>query len=304
LAVSKIWYPSSVVMAKAISYPGHIEKAKAQINRNLKAVDVVFELIDSRIPYSGRAYEWKSLFSNKETVIVLTKRDLADPSVTDQWIHYYRNKGKMALPISLLGKPKQIVADLKKIRDSIPTKRAIRKAMIVGIPNVGKTSLVNAIKKGGKAAVGNFPGITRGIQWMIVDDDFMVLDTPGILYKDLHAPHITKKLILCGCVRPAHGWLEESIEYGIQTIANLYPGEMKATMLTWELATKNERSFIEQSALEKGFLSKKGMPDVQRALDYWLKQFSEGGMGRFSLETPKRLFADPQNESEPTLGDV
>ncbi len=291
-------------MPKGISYPGHIEKAKNQISRNLKAVDVVFELIDSRIPYSGRAYEWKSLFSNKETVIVLTKRDLSDPAVTDQWIQYYRNNGKIALPISLLGKPKQIVANLKMIRDSIPNKRAIRKAMIVGIPNVGKTSLVNAIKKGGKAAVGNFPGITRGIQWMIVDDDFMVLDTPGILYKDLHAPHIMKKLVLCGCVRPNRGRLEESIEYGIRLIANLYPGQMQPAMLTWELATKNERSFVEQSALEKGFLSKKGMPDVQRALDYWFKQFSVGGLGRFSLETPKSLFAVSQNESEPTLGDV
>lgn len=277
-------------MPKRISYPGHVEKAKSQIMSHLKAVDVVMELIDARIPYSGRAYEWKRLFHNKPTVIVLTKKDLADPKVTGDWVRYYRDTGKEAFPISLKGSTKKVISDLKRIRDAIPLRQSVRKAMIVGIPNVGKSSLVNAIKKHGKASVGNEPGITKGVQWMLIDDDLMVLDTPGILYKDLHAPHVLKKLVLSGCVRAEEGLIEESIEYGILYLQEHYPHLVQPIASILEGASDNKRSFLDQYALDRGFLSKKGNPDRQRALVYWSKQFSDGLLGIFSLETPKMLF--------------
>ena len=175
-------------------YPGHIAKAKRRIGEKVKAVNAVIEMIDARIPHSGRAYEWRKLFHNKYTIILLTKSDLADQEVTEKWNRYYKKQGIMCLSVSLKEDPAKIKKRLFQIKAGIPSKSPFKRAMITGIPNVGKSTLINKILNKKSMRTGNTPGVTKGLQWINVSDDFLLLDTPGILYSNLFSDAIKNKI--------------------------------------------------------------------------------------------------------------
>lgn len=178
-------------------YPGHIEKAKKNIQKNLKIVDAVVEMVDARIPYTSRAYEYERLFGNKQRILVLSKEDLADPAITLIWLKYFSKDNIPVLKINLKSTDARRFLT-KKIFPLIRSRYVEKRIMIVGMPNVGKSTFINRLKGKKSLAVGNTPGVTRGVQWITISKQLMVLDTPGILYTRLHSPSIITKLAAVG----------------------------------------------------------------------------------------------------------
>lgn len=190
-------------------YPGHMAKALRQVKENLKAVDIVLELVDARIPDSSLNPQLTEVIEQKPRIVVLTKMDLADPAMTQKWINYYEQNGIPALAVnsnanSLKVIEKKIIAVLgdnnkKKAEKGIKTKRS--RVMCVGIPNVGKSTLLNHLAKRRIAQVGNRPGVTKAQQWIKVGNTLQLLDTPGILWPKFEDPLVGKKLALTGAIK-------------------------------------------------------------------------------------------------------
>jgi ribosome biogenesis GTPase A len=270
-------------------YPGHIEKAKRVIKENLKAVQAVIEMTDARIPYSGRAYEWKSLFHNKKNVILLSKADLADPNTTKEWISYYENQGIPCFSLNLKGNPAGIKNLFASKMMEISKQHGFQRYMIVGIPNVGKSTLVNMILGRKKVKVANTPGVTRGLQWVNISDSLMLMDTPGILYRQLFSVHVLYKLLLCGCIKGTENDISDALEYAFSWIIDTYPqySPIKGEV-TIERPFEFEK-FLEETGHRRGYLQKENRIDRTKVLNYLLSFFQKGEIGKITFETPELL---------------
>ena len=190
-------------------YPGHMTKTRRQIEADLKLVDAVCEIVDARIPISSRNPDIDSICGNKPRIIVLNRMDLADPDTTKRWLGYFRSKGYAAVATDC--KSRKGIADFQPAVRSVLKEKIERNAargmnkplrvMIVGIPNVGKSTLINQIsgRKGAKAE--NRPGVTRGKQWVTVENSLLLLDTPGILWPKFEDPEVGMMLAYTGAVK-------------------------------------------------------------------------------------------------------
>ena len=217
-------------------FPGHMAKAKREVQENLKLVDIVFELIDARLPLSSRNPMIDEVIHQKPRLLILNKADMADESETRKWVQYFADQGNVAVAInSFEGKglqnvtkaAKEILApkwERMKSRGMKP--RAIR-AMIVGIPNVGKSTLINRLAKKNIAKTGNMPGVTKSQQWIKVGKDIELLDTPGILWPKFEDQEVGLKLAITGAIKDAITNMEDIAVYGLQFLSIHYPDRMK-----------------------------------------------------------------------------
>ncbi|HOO32004.1 MAG TPA: ribosome biogenesis GTPase YlqF [Thermotogota bacterium] len=271
-------------------YPGHIAKAKRRIKEKVKAVNSVIEMIDSRIPYSGRAYEWKKMFHNKHSIILLTKADLSDDLETKKWAEYYRRQGSICITLSLKEDPNKVRKNLEKLYSKIPSKSEFKRAMITGIPNVGKSTLINKILKKKSMRTGNTPGVTVGLQWINVSENFLLLDTPGILYSNLYSDNVKYKLILTGSIKGDVDTVDSAVFYGIGILRDHYP-QLLTDFITYDFSQEKLNLFelYGEIAKKRGFLLKGGEYDIARARDLTLKAFQDGTIGKFTLETTDLL---------------
>jgi ribosome biogenesis GTPase A len=278
-------------------YPGHIAKAKRRIKEKVKAVNSVIEMIDSRIPYSGRAYEWKKLFHNKHSIVLLTKSDLSDDTITRQWVEYYRKQGSICMTISLKDDVNRVRKNLEKLQAKIPSKSEFKRAMITGIPNVGKSTLINKVIRRKSMRTGNTPGVTVGLQWINVSKNFLMLDTPGILYSNLYSDNVKYKLILTGSIKGDVDTLDSAILYGVTFLREHYP-KLLTEFVAYDFSDEEINVFdlYKVIAKRRGFLLKGGEYDLSRARDLTLKAFQDGTIGKFSLETPELLEEEKKNE--------
>ncbi|CAM5186952.1 Ribosome biogenesis GTPase A OS=Ureibacillus acetophenoni OX=614649 GN=SAMN05877842_101452 PE=3 SV=1 [Ureibacillus acetophenoni] len=217
-------------------FPGHMAKARREVQENLKLVDIVFELIDARLPLSSRNPMIDEVIHQKPRLLILNKADMADESETRKWVQYFADQGNVAVAInSFEGKglqsvtkaAKEILApkwERMKSRGMKP--RAIR-AMIVGIPNVGKSTLINRLAKKNIAKTGNMPGVTKSQQWIKVGKDIELLDTPGILWPKFEDQEVGLKLAITGAIKDAITNMEDIAVYGLQFLSIHYPDRMK-----------------------------------------------------------------------------
>ena len=217
-------------------FPGHMAKARRQVTESLKLVDIVFELVDARLPLSSRNPMIDEVINQKPRLLILNKFDMADDVETRRWINYFEERGHKAVAInSFEGKNLQAVTKaaqeiLKEKWERMKSKgmkpRAIR-AMIVGIPNVGKSTLINRLAKKNLAKTGNTPGVTKAQQWIKVGKDIELLDTPGILWPKFEDQEIGYKLALTGAIKDTITNMEDLAVYGLRFLALHYPDRMK-----------------------------------------------------------------------------
>lgn len=269
-------------------YPGHMKKTRELIQENLKLVDVVCELLDSRIPYSSRNPIIGELVKSKIRIVILNKSDLADEENTKKWAEKLREEGNRVLIMNAeSGEGASALRNLLgKIRDERNADRQRKKPlrlMIVGIPNVGKSSLINRLvgKKG--ARTGNMPGVTRGKQWLSLGEDIMLLDTPGILWPKFEDQELAKRLAFCGAIRDE---IMDLATLGLELIASLSRIAPEKLMARYKLEQIEETPLLTMEAIagKRGFILPGKRIDYERTARTVIDEFRAGTIGRISLE--------------------
>ena len=272
-------------------FPGHMKKALNEIEERIRVVDVVIELLDSRAPLSSINDKLQNLAQGKKKLVVLTKPDLADPKQTELWKNKLANQFDMLLVLDLTSQSAQneIAKAVNKLGQTKHQKDIARgmkpqpiRAMILGIPNVGKSSLINRLAGRRAAGVQNKPGYTRGEQWIKVNKDFLLLDTPGVLPMNYENKKFATNLALLGAIRedilPNH----DLVEYLLEFLRNNYPSALKDRFNIENIGSQDE--VISSICDVRKLVDNTGNPDIERAQTLLLKEFKDGLLGRITLE--------------------
>lgn len=276
-------------------YPGHMTKTRRQIEADLKLVDAVCEIVDARIPMSSRNPDIDSICGSKPRIVVLNRMDLADPEATKRWAAYFRSRG-MAVVISNCKNRKGIndfvpavrsVLKEKLERDAAKGMNRPMKVMVVGIPNVGKSTMINAVsgRKGAKAE--NRPGVTRGKQWVTVDSSLQLLDTPGILWPKFEDPNVGLLLAATGAVKENVIDLEELACRMMELLWRYYPQLVKDRYGIEADPDTPGYELLEAAGRKRGFLMARGEINTERMAKVLLDEYRSGKLGRITLEEPE-----------------
>ena len=275
-------------------FPGHMKKAKDEIKEKVKLVDVVIEIMDARAPISTRNLELEELCVNKPRLVLLSKQDLSDSEVSSKWVKYYKEQGFEALLVNLNNNNtkqiEQAVNALAKDKKEREKRKGIKpqpvRAMIIGIPNVGKSTLINRLSKTKRAGVENRPGFTRAHQWIKVSDTFELLDTPGILPKKYDDKETSINLALIGSINEN---ILPNIDLSMHLIYFLSKYYPKSVLDRYNVEINNiddeEKAthVLEEIAKSRGFLLKNGL-NIEQASKTLLNEFKNGLLGKISLE--------------------
>ena len=276
-------------------YPGHMTKTRRQIEADLKQVDAVCEIVDARIPVSSRNPDIDSICGNKPRIIVLNRMDLADPEATKRWAAYFRSKGMAVIATDC--KSRKGIADFtpaartacaeKLQRDAARGMNRPLRVMVVGIPNVGKSTLINQIsgRKGAKAE--NRPGVTRGKQWVTVDNSLLLLDTPGILWPKFEDPEVGMMLAYTGAVKEGVIDLEELAYRLMELLHKFYPQTLLDRYKVEAPAGTPGYELLEMAGRKRGFLLARGEINTERMAKVLIDEYRSGKLGRFTLEEPE-----------------
>lgn len=273
-------------------FPGHMTKTKRMIEEHLKAVDVVAELLDARIPVSSANPMVEEIVSGKPRIIILNKADLANPRATDQWISYYEKKGIPVLPMSV-GNSKNKKKLLQVIRDTAEPilakwkrrgmkSRSVR-LMILGIPNVGKSSLINFLAGTAATRTANTPGHTRGKQWVRLSEGLDLLDTPGVLWPKFDDQTAALRLAATGAIAGDVFNASEVVVELMSSLAKTSP-EILKEQYNIENPDQDPQVLLEQAGRRRGCLLPGGNIDFDRAEMVVLRDFRNGKLGRITLD--------------------
>lgn len=283
-------------------FPGHMAKARREVTEKLKLIDIVFELVDARIPASSRNPMIDEIIQHKPRIILLNKADMADPIKTKQWLDYYKSEGKTAIAInSHAGNGlNQITAAAKELlkpkydrmkAKGIKQPRAIR-AMIVGIPNAGKSTLINRLAKKNIAKTGNTPGVTKSQQWIKVGKEMELLDTPGILWPKFEDQEVGLKLALTGAIKDTILNLHEVSLYGLRFLEKEYPERLKSRY-NFEEIPEDTVELFDAVGKFRGCLAGGGLVDYDKTAELVVRDIRSEKMGPLTLEIPgEELKAD------------
>ena len=272
-------------------FPGHMNKALNEVENKVKLVDVIIELLDARAPISSINENLEKLIQNKKKIIVLTKIDLADPEATKMWVDELKKKNDCILTLDLKNNSAEAilskaVINLGKDKWAKEMAKGMKpqpiRTMIIGIPNVGKSSLINRLAKRKAAGVQNKPGYTRGEQWIKVNKDFLLLDTPGILPMSYENQKKAANLALIGAIREDILPNEELGERLLEYFRNQYPSALNER---FGISTIEDRiKVLNQIAEKRKLVDSVGQNDLVRAEALLLKEFKDGLLGRITLE--------------------
>ncbi len=281
-------------------FPGHMTKARRQIEAKLKLIDVVIELLDSRLPLSSRNPMIDDILRDKPRLIILNKADLADPEATRKWLAYFKAEGHTAFPVDastgtgIKEIPEQVKILLKEKIDRQIARgmnpRAMR-ALIVGIPNVGKSTLINKMAGRHIAAVGDRPGVTKGQQWIKTGGNLELLDTPGILWPKFEDQAVGYRLAVTGAIKEEILNIEEIAFYAVKYLVTDYGSRFQERFgidkLPEDLDNPDEIvAVLEAVGRKRGCLISGGRVDLEKASRTLLHELRAGKLGRFTLETP------------------
>ena len=274
-------------------YPGHMTKAKRAMQEDIKLIDVIIELVDARIPRSSKNPDIDSLAQGKSRILLLNKSDMADAAKTQSWISYYEKQGFLALAVNSKKKNelKQVNALVQKACEKKierDRKRGIKnrpvRAMIVGIPNVGKSTFINSFAGKACAKTGNKPGVTKGKQWIKINKNVELLDTPGILWPKFEDQAVGLRLALIGSIKEEIlNKTEMAMEF-IGFLKKSYPGVLVERYSVDE--SKENLEILEEIARIRGCLMKGNQTDIDKAGRLLLEDFRSLRLGKLSLEVP------------------
>ena len=282
-------------------YPGHMTKAKRQMEEDIKLIDLVIELLDARIPQSSRNPDIDTLARGKARLVLLNKCDLADETQTKAWAEYFESRECSVCMVSCKnnGDMKKLEPIIKKAtaeKAERDRRRGIKnrpvRAMVVGIPNVGKSTFINAYARKAATKTGNKPGVTKGKQWIRLSQSLELLDTPGILWPKFDDQSVGLKLALIGSIRDEIMNTEELAMSLAALLDERYPGTINRYYgLDGVEAEKScegtEAEVLSKIARVKGCVKQGGEQDLLKAANLLLENFRNGKIGRFSLENPE-----------------
>ena len=274
-------------------YPGHMTKAKRQMEEDIKLVDLVIELLDARVPLSSRNPDIDTMAKNKGRIIILNKADLADDAVTKSWKEYFENSGLLVITADAraagtfreLSAAAQQACKEKIERDR---KKGIKnrplRAMVAGIPNVGKSTLINSYAGKAVAKTGNKPGVTKGKQWIRLGKNIELLDTPGILWPKFEDEAVGERLAMIGTINDHILSIEELAVSFIDFLKNNYPGALEVRYGADESAANAE--ILYAIGEKRGCRIKGNEISYEKAAQIVMDEFRGGKLGRISLEKP------------------
>ncbi len=276
-------------------FPGHMAKTRRMLTENIKMVDVVVELLDARIPKSSQNPEINELTMNKPRIIVLNKSDLADPSKNRLWKDWFNSNGiDVIYTNSITGEG---LAELKnrlktimrpKLETAASKGRILKpiKTMIVGIPNVGKSAFINKMTGRATAVTGDRPGVTRNKQWVRINPEIQLMDTPGILWPKFEDPETGMHLAFTGAIRDEIMDVPTLAAKLLEKLAVLYPSELQQRYKLNEASGKSGGELLEEAGRKRGCLISGGEIDYNRIANIILDEFRAAKIGKITLETP------------------
>lgn len=276
-------------------FPGHMMKTQRMMQENIRLIDIVLELVDARLPLSSRNPKIDEIVGDKPRLILLNKADIADSSVTSEWENYFSKKGIPTLTISSTGNKKlnfifskcrEILSDKIEKQKERGIANASIKIIVVGVPNVGKSSLINKLSGRKSAITGDKPGVTRGKQWIRLDSGIELLDTPGILWPKFEDDMVGKKLAFTGAIKDEIMDIEELACELLSFLREKYPENLCARYKMQDIDNLTPYEMLTLLGKKRGFVVSGGEIDTERAANILLDEFRGAKLGNISLERP------------------
>lgn len=276
-------------------FPGHMTKAKREMQEKMKVVDMVIELRDARIPNASKNPMIEELCGQKPRLIILSKKDKAQDAVTKKWIEALSNETTKVIALDIIKEnitPKVVAASKELMKPKIDRmiKRGIRpraiRAMVVGVPNVGKSTFINRIAKKKVAVTGDRPGVTRSLQWSKVNQDLELLDTPGVLWPKFEDETVGVLLAITGAIRDEILPLEEIAAWAMQYLIKQHPGALEKRYNV-EIC-EDPYEMLERIARKRGFIRNQEM-DEKRTIETFLREIRDDKLGAISWEVPHEM---------------
>lgn len=281
-------------------FPGHMTKTRRKIQAGLKLIDVVVEVIDARIPISSSNPDLADIIQNKPKLVLLNKCDKADKAATSQWVSYYNSKGVTAIPVDcksgrglnkFVPAVRTILADKFKAQQAKGLKNPILRVMIVGIPNVGKSSFINKISKQTRAKVEDRPGVTRGNQWYTISKDLEMLDTPGVLWPKFDDQIVGQHLAFTGAIKD--NILDvELLAMNFLELMQKHPTEdflLRFKLKPEDIEGLEPYALLKLIGRKRGMLISGGEIDTERAANLIFDEYRDGKFGLITLEYPEDI---------------
>ena len=276
-------------------FPGHMTKAQRMIEDNIKLVDAVCEVIDARIPRASRNPDIDRLAAGKPRLVILNRADLADPELTKRWKESFERQGMAVLETDarsgkgvggFVPAVRRLLADkLREYEAKGQSGRPLR-VMILGIPNVGKSTFINKVAGRTAAAAGDKPGVTRGRQWINIDRSLDLLDTPGILWPKFDSQEVGELLAVTNAIKADVIDKETLGANFMLRLRSMYPAAIEARYKFTPDEDANGFELLEQAAKKRGFLVSRGEYDIERMANTLLSEYHDGKLGRLTLELP------------------
>ncbi|VEU82653.1 ribosome biogenesis GTPase YlqF [Acholeplasma hippikon] len=274
-------------------FPGHMFKSLREIKEKIKLMDIVYLLIDARLPYSSMNPEILKIVEHKPTLLLFNKVDLADKRSLERWVNYYEEKGFYTLQINsqngfnvnkIYSRSKEILKEKIERANAKGMNFKIMRGMILGIPNVGKSTLINQLVNKKVAVVGNKPGVTKSQQWIKVNPDFELLDTPGVLWPKFEDPNVGYALAITGAIKDDTLPIDEVCHYAVDYLKEFYPQRLKER---YEIEDAQSLEFVEildHIGKVRGALSKGGETDYDRVYSILLTDIRSRNLGSLSFD--------------------
>lgn len=273
-------------------FPGHMAKARREVTEQLKLVDIVIELVDARLPESSRNPMIHDIIQQKPRLILMNKRDLADEKETLRWLRHYESIGEHAIAInafetkalkSVTKEAERILSERREAKEAKGIQRRAIRAMIVGVPNVGKSTLINRLAKRNIAKTGNTPGVTKGQQWIKVGSTLELLDTPGILWPKFEDEEIGYKLALTGAITDRILHMDNIAVYALQFLEERYPSRLQERYEIDALSDDIAETFDAIGHLRKAY-ERGGEIDYEKVSNLIVQDVRSGQFGRLTFD--------------------